>query len=420
MKAAPSKRQPSVEATNCFQRGRDFQDASQWDEAEDAFREAARIWEEHGLLTGNGATKAWHQLAMLNESAGKPEAAERWFQKALDAFRNSKEPIDIARVLGNLADLLKHQPSRLLEARQFAEEALEIKQTLDPEAAEIWKIFSVLAQIADQQSSLTADASSKAAFETQARDSRRLSRDAYRAFAGSRRQMGPLSLLIFGTVLAVKRPSTHRPLLELGLEKLEPRDDWPTFVDSIRHIVAGERDPEILHGSLGFYLSLAIDTILQGLSDPSAIADLLPREGLPLLGLFPRYQVADKIEEAKSEGPPRQGISNDLRPHADLILATVGAYAGEAPAHEFVARNQREMRKAGAPWSALSDAIDRILTGEGDSETLCDHLDSGSLIIVKTILQALADRSSVSDLLASCRFQEGCSSRQAWALLERA
>ena len=56
-----------------------------------------------------------------------------------------------SRALNNLADLLQTQPGRLAEARQLAEEALAIKQTLDPGAAEIWTTYNILAEIADQE-----------------------------------------------------------------------------------------------------------------------------------------------------------------------------------------------------------------------------------------------------------------------------
>ena len=53
--------------------------ARQWDEAEKHYREAARIFEELGMISGtNGAAATWNQLATLSKEAGKPEAAEMW------------------------------------------------------------------------------------------------------------------------------------------------------------------------------------------------------------------------------------------------------------------------------------------------------------------------------------------------------
>ena len=212
--------------------------------------------------------------------------------------------------------------------------------------------------------------------------------------------------------MAVKEPK-HGPVLELILqqmsEKLEPLDDGPNFVGAIWRILDGERDAEILYGNLGFHFWLAIDTILQGLSDVSAIADLLPREGLPILGLEPgnfeglRSHAATKTQEAKEliakiGGTPNQDTRHKLQRYADLILGTVGACAGEALAREFVAREQNGMRTGGATWTALADVIDRILAGERNLNALCDGLESGPFIIAGTILHGLSDNAALHDL----------------------
>jgi hypothetical protein len=63
----------------------------------------------------------------------------------------------LSQRLSNLANLLQSQPGRLAEARELAEEALGIKQTLDPGAAEIWKTYNILAEITDREAAATAD-----------------------------------------------------------------------------------------------------------------------------------------------------------------------------------------------------------------------------------------------------------------------
>ena len=85
------------------------------------------------------------------ENVRKPQEAEGWYRKALAADRALGRSIEIARVLNNLADLLQNFSDRLDEARQLAEEALAINRTLDPDAAEIWKVLTTLAGIADKQ-----------------------------------------------------------------------------------------------------------------------------------------------------------------------------------------------------------------------------------------------------------------------------
>jgi hypothetical protein len=43
----------------------------------------------------------------------------------------------------------KNRPGRLLEARELVLEALELKKTLDPGAAEAWLPYNILAKIAN-------------------------------------------------------------------------------------------------------------------------------------------------------------------------------------------------------------------------------------------------------------------------------
>jgi len=89
----------------------------------------------------------WNHLAMVSEDAGKLDAAEMWYRKAIAGLRAAADHASLAVCLNNLADLLQSQTNRLAEARQLAEESLAICQTLDPGAAEIWKIYNLLARL---------------------------------------------------------------------------------------------------------------------------------------------------------------------------------------------------------------------------------------------------------------------------------
>jgi len=57
------------------------------------------------------------------------------------------------------------------------------------------------------------------------------------------------------------------------------------------------------------------------------------------------------------------------------------------------------MRKGGEDWTQTANAIDRILAGERDEESLCEGLDFNSSMIIETIVQALADPSTLQDLI---------------------
>ncbi|MCI5158915.1 MAG: tetratricopeptide repeat protein [Candidatus Electrothrix sp. AUS1_2] len=157
--------EPASESVFWYQLGMVYQDAEQWDAAEQVYRLAARLKEEQGLLGGsNGAGASWDQLAQVCEATGRKAEAEQWYGKALAAFQGADDRPNAARALSNLASLLTDDPARLDEARRLAEESLAIKETLDPAAMEIWTTYAILARIAEQQG----DESRAAAYRSKA------------------------------------------------------------------------------------------------------------------------------------------------------------------------------------------------------------------------------------------------------------
>ncbi len=128
--------------------------------------------------------------------------------------RKPKEAPD----LNNLADLLRAQPGRLAEARQLAEQALAIKQTLDPGAAQIWTTYNILAQIAEQEAQAATGARQKADLQTQAGEYRRLAREAKRNFAGTRHELLQLAPVILGAVAGCADKRKDFRLAEIGAE----------------------------------------------------------------------------------------------------------------------------------------------------------------------------------------------------------
>lgn len=273
-------REPATEAVAWHQLGRVFEEARQWDEAERHYRESARIKEERGDLAA--AARTWNQLAMVNESAGKPDAAEMWYRKAIVGFRAVGDDISPSKCFSNLADLLQSQPGRLAEARQLAEEALAIDKTLDPGAAEIWKTYNLLAKIADQEalgvppSGGSGGKPAKAGTPNQAREYRRLARDAKRNFAGTRHELRQHAPLILATCIAVQNAG-QRPVLDEALRRYAD-SSWKEMVAAIHRILAGERDEEALQEGQFGNSPMVLDAILQGLADPATLADLLPTE----------------------------------------------------------------------------------------------------------------------------------------------
>jgi tetratricopeptide (TPR) repeat protein len=267
-------REPASEAVFWHQLGRVFEEAGQWDEAERHYREAGRIKEEQGMISGpNSAAGTWNQLAFVTANAGRPEAAEMWYRKAIGAFRAAKDEINLSKGLNNLADLLQNLPGRLAEARQLAEESLGIAKTLDPGAAAIWKTYNILAEIAEKEAEIASEGGLKAQRQAEARQYRRLARDAKRKFAGTRHELRRLAGLILATVRATQNPK-HRDEVEQALPGLE-QHGGANLVAAIRRVLAGERDPEVLCESLDPEDSMIVETILEALSDPSTLEDLL-------------------------------------------------------------------------------------------------------------------------------------------------
>jgi len=243
--------EPLGEATAWHQLGYVYQEAQQWDAAETAYRRAAHLWEAQGQL--QSAATTWNNLAILTKNMGKWTEAEAWYRKAIEVDKQFGNAKDVARGLSNLADLLQNQPERLTEARQLAEQALAIRQTLDPAAAEIWKSYGLLALIAEKQG----DGAAAKAY-------RRLSRDAKMSYAGTRYELEREHRDFILTVIAAVTDAEVRQVLETALDSAP--EDWKNIAHAIRQILAGERDAEVLCEPLNFREAPIVVAILEGLA----------------------------------------------------------------------------------------------------------------------------------------------------------
>ena len=252
--------EPELEAALWHQLGIVYEKSQQWDAAEDAYREAARIYESQGHLPD--AAKTWNQLGNFNALAGKLGEAEAWLRKALEQYQQ-EDQATASTILNNLAAILQNQPHRLSEARQLAEDALAIKKTLDPAAAEIWKTYDLLAYIADKQGDTT-----------QVQEYRRQARQAKAAFAGTKYELRQYGQLI-ATVVAAADDAEVRVQLEAAMEN--SAEDWQKLFAAIRRILAGERDENILCEQLDLEDSMIIYAILRGIADPQSLEALLEK-----------------------------------------------------------------------------------------------------------------------------------------------
>jgi tetratricopeptide (TPR) repeat protein len=258
--------EPSVEAIFWHQLGRAFEEAQQWEKSEQHYREAARLNESLGNFAK--AAQTWNQLAIVSQVAGKPIAAESWYRKAIEGGRQTGDVLPTSLALSNLAGLLLSQPGRLAETRELAKEALAIKETLDPGVSEIWTTYSILADIADQEGQ-----------PTQAREYRRLAREAKRNFAGTRhelRRYAPLILAVFAACAG--QEGARQAVSQHQVAMHQAGEWWSRVADTLDRILAGERDEEALWERLDADGAMIVEAILGGIKDPSSLQDFMPRE----------------------------------------------------------------------------------------------------------------------------------------------
>ncbi|MCI5219162.1 MAG: tetratricopeptide repeat protein [Candidatus Electrothrix sp. LOE2] len=248
-----SMNEPGMEAMAWHQLGIVYQQAKQWEAAEQAYRQSARLFENLGGGDGINAGASWNQLAVLCKATGRLPEAEQWYGKALVAFKEGKDLATAAHTLNNLADLLADDPARLDEARGLAEESLTIKEPLDNAILEIWTTYNILADIADKQG----DSSQAAIYRAKGRQ-------AYLAFPGWRQlyQHEPL-------IAAVVQATTDREVREKLEQDMKESAEgaWGKGIGAIRSLLNGERDEATLSEPLDYEEAAVIRAILEGIAE---------------------------------------------------------------------------------------------------------------------------------------------------------
>ncbi|NEO83595.1 MAG: tetratricopeptide repeat protein [Spirulina sp. SIO3F2] len=257
--------EPLSEAKTWHQLGVIYGKAQQWEAAEHHYREAARLWESQGDSAGTATT--WHQLAIVNQRVGQIEVAKAWYEKTAEVFRQINQPILRSTVLTDLAMLLQSQPhpssSDLTTAHQYAKAALEIWQTFDPTAAEIWKIYKILVEIAEKQG-----------LASEERIYRQKAKVFYVKIQYGLQKFTPsIRSLILGTVMAVNGDVDALEKLETAMQSAP--NSATKLIETQRRILEGERDEATLMGPLDFEDSMIIHAILQGIADPTTLQALL-------------------------------------------------------------------------------------------------------------------------------------------------
>jgi tetratricopeptide (TPR) repeat protein len=207
----------------------------QWEEANWAYREAARIKEQQNNIHGVAITYA--QLASLNTRMNQIYDAEAWYKKALQNFRLVGDQKNESMILFSLANLINDQPDRLVEVQSMANAALRIQRDIDSAAVEIWKTYDLLAKIAFSQSETK-----------QAQEYRQLSRALKANHSGTKYELQDYEALILSVASAFKDKAA-REELEKFLPKLEAKGKRQLVV-AIQRILAGESSIEALWDDL--------------------------------------------------------------------------------------------------------------------------------------------------------------------------
>lgn len=157
--------------------------------------------------------------------------------------------------------MLRDRSGRLTDARAYGVQALAIDRTLDPAAREIWKNYSILAEIAKAE-----------ARAEEARAYRQQQRESFAAAPASRELLRRHAAVVAGGVRAAADPSL-RPQVDAQLEGMISRG-WSQLVAALRRPLDGERDEDTLCADLDSEDSLIVTTVLRALADPAVLAEL--------------------------------------------------------------------------------------------------------------------------------------------------
>jgi len=262
------QKEPAMEAALLHEPGRVAEEQEQWEEAERYYRASLQIREQRLSETAEAADTC-NQLALVAEGTGRIEEAERWLRHALEIARRVTVDRSLyATLLNNLTGVLVHTAqgdhaqatrARLPEAQGYAEQALAIRETLDP-SEEIWKTLWLLASIAELEGR-TEDARSYHLRE----------RETFAAFEGNRlmidHQFGPLIADIVAAALGNIRT---RKAVEASLYLLEAEAPGQRTAAAIHRIWKGERDASLLVEGLDRESALLIQRVIDTLSDMEA------------------------------------------------------------------------------------------------------------------------------------------------------
>jgi tetratricopeptide (TPR) repeat protein len=383
------------EAVTWHQLGRVAQDQKLWAEAERCYRESLAIKEEQGYLADAAST--YCNLALVAKGAGRRTEAEGWHRRAM-GLSGLPAPLQ-ATMRTNFVDFLLEEVQagratrdRLVEAREIAEQALAIQETLDT-APNIWRTLGHLATIAEMEGQ-----------SDTARDYRRREREASAASNEVRQVVDDrLGKVIALTAAAIVQANAegHGPFEE-ALKLFDLFGDTLNQVPPVlRRIWEGERDWHTLAERLNRIEAVVVLRVLETISQlsaasmtpeqlfaslPSAIRDALTsgdegavKRTLQALSPLEQRAIAAAFKHYESDKFLLDRLKPLFRAIAEVALGN-NARRGEIE-RVLIGIKKRD--------SQLLLVVRRIWAGERDEAALTAGLDELGTAVVRRVLEII-------------------------------
>jgi CHAT domain-containing protein/tetratricopeptide (TPR) repeat protein len=255
--------EPEIEATIWHNLAVLYRKKNNLNDAEEACRKSAYLKEK--LADKISMVEIWNLLGTILHTAQKFEDAENWYRKALKycKYIDVENKFLISDILHNLASLLKNKPQCLEEARQKAEKALSVKKQIDPNLAQIWKTYILLAKIVVQQNKFI-----------QAKHYLSFARQMKANFAGTQYELQKYHKFIITIIDYVAKPKQQKAVLKLMEINGIPKE----LIAISRQIFSGERDLDNLceelsnlNEELNLEFSMIVYAILEGIENPESL-----------------------------------------------------------------------------------------------------------------------------------------------------
>lgn len=385
-----------------------------WAEAERCYRESLAISMQLDDETKIAGT--CNQLAAVAKNSGRPTEAEGWLKPSLELSERiyPGSPAH-ALYLNNLASVLLDQaeagyasPARLAEAKDYAEQALAIKQTFDA-SSDIWTTLGILADIAKL------GGRGEIAQEYYRRE-----REAFANFSGNRYEIDKqYSSFIAGIVAVAKGDTRLRSKVDTALPLFEAKG-W-RITAAVHRIWMGERDWQLLVEELDRQSALLILRVLETLARSSdtqpvetgdrtqeqIIVSLPPtireafvnrditafRTAFAALSPEEQHTVAEAIHHLQVLGeeavqvPVGKDMNDVVQKFEPLLQAIAAVAIGDAVPNGQIEEVLIDLEREG--WH-LKSAVQRIWGGERDEAVLKVGLDEQDATLVQRILGIIA------------------------------